>query len=642
MKAPLLTLSCLWAALPLAVAGESWQALPRSAIKPRGWLQHQIERNLTSGNLSAYDWLRVTDAPIGPGTGPGYREPEGNYFDALVRNAFLVEHQPSIQKAARILATVLASRQPNGYFGRGQVRAPRDIQQSDLELWSQCCFLRGALAYYEHTGQPEVLAAVVRNVDLFIGLFARGGLHYFQIAGDEPIHVGSRTHGLMYVDVLEKLFQLTGDRRYVEFARLLYDDYSASALRNADNKLDRLLDREAMFLEHGPHTASHFRVPFFLAVATGEPRLRQAAENILYKLQKSQSPSRMLVADPRELEAVAGNYGSAILPYEYCTILEMVTSLASAHQKGGRVSVGDDLEVLFFNAAQGARFPDGTANAYYARDSQWEAVFDPKRPATFRYQYAAIHAIGCCAINAARVLPTYVENMWLKSVDGRTLVAALHGASAVTTTLAGQRVNVVAATAYPFDHRITYTLNPEGAAEFSLLVRTPTWSRQTRVVAPGAHVEYGTGFARVTKAWRRGDEVRLEFDDPVRVNRFLNNELFIQKGALIYALGFATRKTRTKEFLGGAFANYDLRLADPADRAKFLGYRLPAGADLPHRQEPGKYVWRPRQAGDPRFPFDSPSASIEVTFVHQRTPVRAELLPMGSLLLRKVLFEQDK
>jgi hypothetical protein len=43
-------------------SAESWQVLPRREIKPRGWMQHQMERNLTSGNLSAYAELRQTGA----------------------------------------------------------------------------------------------------------------------------------------------------------------------------------------------------------------------------------------------------------------------------------------------------------------------------------------------------------------------------------------------------------------------------------------------------------------------------------------------------------------------------------------------------------------------------------------------------
>ncbi len=295
------------------------------------------------------------------------------------------------------------------------------------------------------------------------------------------------------------------------------------------------------------------------------------------------------------------------------------------------------------SVADGApRFPDGKANAYYAKDSQWEAVFDPARPATFRYQYAALHAIGCCNLNSHRVLPTYVENMWMRSADGRTLVAALHGASEVTATVAGCRVRVVARTDYPFGHRVEYKVTPERAAEFSLLVRAPAWSRQTRVNVPGACVEPGPGWIRVSKTWLPGDVVALEFDDAVQVKRFRNNELFVRKGALIYALGFAAEKIPTREFAPGAFADYSLNLVHAEDRERFFGYRMPARADLPHRNNPARLVYRPLASGDPRFPFEHPPGRIEGSFLFQHEAVSVELQPMGSLLLRKVLFKQDK
>lgn len=80
----------------------------------------------------------------------------------------------------------------------------------------------------------------------------------------------------------------------------------------------------------------------------------------------------------------------------------------------------------------------------------------------------------------------------------------------------------------------------------------------------------------------------------------------------------------------------------PADREKYPNYRLPAGADLAHRLDEGKWTYKSGRPSSREFPWDQPPESIEGTFVFQRLTVRAELHPMGSLLLRKVLFEQDK
>ena len=90
------SLIAFWFLPWVSLSAESFQPLPLREITPRGWMQRQIERDLTSGNLSALDRLRQLGAPVGSGRSRGYGEFEGNYADALVRNAFLVGHPPSI------------------------------------------------------------------------------------------------------------------------------------------------------------------------------------------------------------------------------------------------------------------------------------------------------------------------------------------------------------------------------------------------------------------------------------------------------------------------------------------------------------------------------------------------------------------
>lgn len=148
-----------------AGAAAPWQRLERGEFKPHGRMLHQMERDLTTGILSAYPELRGLGALIGDNPDRAYYEPEGNYCDALVRNAFLTGNADAMAKARHIMATALASRLPNGYFGGGAVRSPADIRKSNIELWSQCCFLRGALAYAAYAADPTVLTAVRKNVD---------------------------------------------------------------------------------------------------------------------------------------------------------------------------------------------------------------------------------------------------------------------------------------------------------------------------------------------------------------------------------------------------------------------------------------------------------------------------------------------
>ena len=237
----------------------------------------------------------------------------------------------------------------------------------------------------------------------------------------------------MFCETLEWLHRLTGDRKYVDFARWLYEDYSSAEprLKNVDCQLDNLLIREKRFAEHSVHVCEHMRVVFWLAQITGDPALKTAAENILHKYRLSAGPTGILVMDPLIHESVAENFGSGYLPYEYCSITESVISFASAMQKFPDAALGDRIENLTFNAGQGARLPDGKAISYATTDNRLQAVEDDG----FRNQVAACHSVACCNLNAAKLMPYYTSNMWMKSADGETLYALLLGPSAVDTRL---------------------------------------------------------------------------------------------------------------------------------------------------------------------------------------------------------------
>jgi len=71
----------------------------------------------------------------------------------------------------------------------------------------------------------------------------------------------------MFIDVLERLFDVMGDRKYHDFALWLYKERSRNEL-----------------FDHGVPTYENIRVPLWLGCETGRRDLHRAAQNALIKI----------------------------------------------------------------------------------------------------------------------------------------------------------------------------------------------------------------------------------------------------------------------------------------------------------------------------------------------------------------------
>jgi len=613
-----------------------FELLPFGDIRPEGWIREQMLRDITTGNTSYLEHMRRLGAPIDLTSNRGYGEFDGNFADALIRNAILTGYQPWLDRAKEIADFIVGKQDDKGYVGRKRPTDFRDLADNEGELWGQCCFLRAFLAYYEYSKDKKYLDAATRSVEFMMSLFGNAKNRYF--IGESSTEGGARAHGLMYIDVLEKLYQLTGDKKYLDFAFRLYEDYSNSSnLKNTDHQLSLLLDKDAPFRLHAPHAAEHSRVIYWLSTETKDPHYRDAAANSMAKLLAALSPSGGLVTDNKMLECVGGNPGSADLRYEYCSITETANSLESAFQKFGDPMMAEMAENTVFNAAQAARFSDGKANAYCSKDNQIEAVGTPEG-ASFRFQYAACHRIACCVYNLDRVMPYYVSHMWLKTDGGKALVAAFYGPSLLATKVDGVEVQIRQQTLYPFENEIEMTVDPAREARFDILLRVPSWSTRTDVTAAGAKQSRQNGYIRLTKSWVKGDTIRIAFTPKVEIKTTHNKESYVKRGALLYALGFDDVRTPTQKWEGTDFSNFDTRLANKGDSVKFADYKLPADEGERAARDPSLFVYTRNQKASAQFPFDSPYGSIRTKFQFRGKEVEDELVPIGSTVLRRLSF----
>jgi hypothetical protein len=605
-------------------------------VKPAGWIRQQMLRDLNAGFAGSLNKLcheASSDIFVtGRNSATGQNrsnalgvnwwngETEGNWRAGHIMMAYLSDDPAAMREADSYVAHILASQGADGYLG---VFAPDLRFTHQGELWTQACLLRGLLAYWELTHKPEVYDAVRRAVDLDIATYQLHGT---------PVPKGE-SHDLMIIDVAERLYQISGDPRYLKFAQWLYETWSSTEPK-WDATLPSLLNISKGFHDHGVHTYENIRVPLFLASATGHPDFQQAASNALLKTTRYLEPAGSGVSqeiigdlkpDPWRTE------------YEYCATKELQLTFESAMQKTGRAEYADRVELIWFNAAQGSRLPDGSAISYLTSDDRMRCdglSLDGKQKQP-RNKFSPTHAdvAVCCNPNATQVAALFTRGMWMRHRDG-SLVAMLYGPSTVSTEIHGVPVHIEQKTLYPFRHTVEFVIQPAKDLDVALRFRNPGWSQNTRVACNGADVKRDGQYWVVRKRWRSGDTVQISFSPAIQKVPVVDGEVAIRYGALIFAQQKPATRMPIKQYGVGNFEDsyFEPDAADSTEPGQHPTLRL---SDLA--------VVLASDSPDPLKPFDTPLILLKgSTIASPRESAEViTLVPLGNApTLRRLTFSE--
>ncbi len=555
-------------------------------------------------------------------------ESEGNWRAGFIQLAYLSGNEKAMREADAYVRHILSSQSENGYLGVFDAET-RFTHQG--ELWTQACLLRGLLDYAELTGNAEVMKAVQRAADLDISMYGSGKTAV-------PWQEG---HDLMISDVMERLFDLTGDPKYRDFTVWLYQSWGENVgsgdvvAGDVETTLPYLLNRNIGYTGHGANIYESIRVPLWLWTATGREDFGRASRNALDKLGRYTETSGSAVSD----EDVDGKKPDpTFTEYEYCATKEIQFSLESALQKTGMAFLGDSIERIWFNAAQGARFANGKAITYLSNDNRERCdgmTADGARPEN-RNKFSPTHTdvAVCCNPNASNIASIYVRGMWMRHPGSGGLAAVLYGPCGVSTKVGGVPVILKEKTNYPFENAVEIEVRTDRPVRFPILLRDPSWSRGTTVACEGAEISRVGSYWTVTKRWRPGDRITIKFAPVVQEVAAVNGEVALQYGALLFAQPIDAQKAVIKKYPVQGFEDayfepvagkYE-ELALPADlRWQGFGFRPVSSI----------------KGANFRRPFDQPVIALQGRMIQARDgstkPVM--LVPLGNAsVLRRLTF----
>jgi DUF1680 family protein len=160
-------------------------------------------------------------------------------------------------------------------------------------------------------------------------------------------------------------------------------------------------------------------------------------------------------------------------------------------------------------------------------------------------------------VNVVRFLPSLPGYVYAQKDDD--LFINLFMSSDATIKMEDNAVNLVQQTGYPWDGKITITVNPEKEDDFVIHVRIPGWALGSPVPSDlyrylnpthekfdlkvnGDAIEFqmNKGFATLNRSWNQGDVIELNLPMPIRKVAALDSvkadigKLSLERGPIVY------------------------------------------------------------------------------------------------------------
>lgn len=612
--------------------------LPIGCIRPEGYLRRQLELTAEgfSGRLdeiSEFCKLENNAWTTRDGSGHSGWEEVPYWLRGYYDLGYIVGDKRILSRANQWLDGVMASQQPDGYFG-SRTNYIGERTRGIPDLWPNMVMLFPLRSRYEATGDKRILDMMSKYFRYQMSI----PLEKYLPASWQHWRAGDN------LDSVYWLYNQTGEPWLLDLARV-----------NHERAANWVGDIPSW---HVVNIAECFREPGQYYQQTKDPRYLRATERVYDTVRAiyGQVPGGMYGADENARPGFTGPRQGT----ETCAFAEMMFSGEMLAGITGSVLWADRVEEVAFNSFPASMTPDLKGLHYLTAPNQVRLDTANKSPMIqnpgdmFSYNP---HQYRCCQHNAVFGWPYFSEYLWMATRDNG--LAAMMYAPSVLTAKAGNgtQVKITETTAYPFEESVEFSMSAPKPVKFPLSLRIPGWSGKPSISVNGKAVpvpEGARGWAVLERTWTEGDKVRVEFPAKITVTKWTRNRgtLSVNRGPLTYSLRIGERwqnKGGTSQWPGQEVYsttpwNYGLVVdsSNPAGSFEFTRRTGPL-ANQPFTFDAAPLVIKAKGRRIPEWKQEPNGMVGEV----QMSPVRSTqpveeiaLIPMGCARLRIASFPE--
>lgn len=546
------------------------------ALQDSFWTKWQ---QLVRETVIPYQWDALNDAIPGIESSHTIRnfrlaagEAEGHYHGMVFQDSDLgkwletvgftlsLQRDENLERIADgVIDLIGRAQQRDGYLNTFFTVARPDKRWTNLrddhELYCTGHLIEAAVAYYEATGKSKLLDIMSRMVD-----------HIASVLGTEPGKLRGYCGHPEIELALMKLYRVTGDRKHLELCRYFIEERGQnphffdleserrgerrSAPYNKDYSQSHLPIREQDKAEgHSVRAVYLYSGTADLAAELNDESLFEACK----RLWKNVVTKRMYVTggigSSQYQEAFTVDYDltNDRAYTETCASIGLMFWAHRMLQIEGDSEYADVMERALYNGVLSGMSLDGKSYFYVNPLEVWPAACGHRNDmSSVKGTRQSWFGCACCPPNIARLLASLGQYVYSHNAKKGEAYVHLYTGSKVDLELAGQQVQIVQQTNYPWNGDVDLQLSLQGDAAFTLALRIPAWCRDARISINGEKIgitdSISKGYAKISRVWRNGDRIALSLSMQIEIVRSNPNvrenagKIALQRGPVIFCL----------------------------------------------------------------------------------------------------------
>ena len=431
------------------------------------------------------------------------------------------------------------------------------------EMYCAGHMTEAAVAYYKATGKRKLLDVAIRFADHMMSVFGPEGRHW--VPGHEEIELA-----------LVKLFEVTGEKKYLDFAGWLldqrghgYGSYGDERTWPATYYQDEVPVRDlSRITGHAVRSMYLYCGMADVAAYTGDKGLTDALDRLWDHVVNRNMYVTGGIGQSSHNEGITEDYDLPNLTAycETCASVGMVLWNWRMLQFTGDGKYADVMERSLYNGALAGISLKGDRFFYV---NPLESEGDHHRQAWY--------GCACCPSQICRFLPSVGNYVYGTSKGG--LWVNLYMGSETTVKLQGKDIRVKQETTYPWDGDTKLTLGMDKPVKTEIRLRIPAWCKDYTLSVNGAAVTapVENGYAVLAGKWADGDMIELVFAMPVEVVaadprvKEDTGKRAIQRGPIVYCLEEVDNPEGFDSLRLTEDAQFDLT---PLDKRQWWGHSL--------------------------------------------------------------------